>query len=111
MKWIKLTNSDAEWFSHGTVFRLPGKYPYADLVDFMVFEPSEPDRGQGLMVSSGYKAGLILVLLPKESSIKEAQSYRSIEKNWLIANWSRWVYPECDVSEVYVSEGYNAKPI
>ncbi|OED47515.1 hypothetical protein ACH42_02875 [Endozoicomonas sp. (ex Bugula neritina AB1)] len=108
---MKLIDSGANSFVRGTVFRLPGKFPYEDLVDFMVFEPSDPDRGQGLIVSSGYKAGLILVLLPKESSIKEGKYYLAIEKNWLITNWAHWVYPECDVSEVYVSEGYNANPI
>ncbi|KEQ11754.1 hypothetical protein GZ78_28635 [Endozoicomonas numazuensis] len=108
---MKLVDCNMDWFPHGTVFRLPGKYPYENLVDFMVYDPAITDRGQGLMVSSGYKAGLILVLLPKESSTKGDLYRHSIEKNWLIKNWSQWVYPECPVSEVYVSEGYNAEPI
>ena len=81
MNWIKLINCDKDSFPHGTVFRLTVKYPYENVIvfrltvkypyenviDFMVFEPSQESKGQGIMVSSGYKAGLILILLPKES--------------------------------------------
>ena len=102
MNWIKLINCDKDSFPHGTVFRLTVKYPYENVIDFMVFEPSQESKGQGLMVSSGYKAGLILILLPKESG------KLAIEKEWLINNWSHWVYPECDVSDVFVSDGYVA---
>jgi len=82
MKWVKLVDSEANAYPHGTIFRLRGKYPYEDTVDFMVFDPQVEDKNQSLIVSSGYKAGLILVHLPKESG------RLAIEKDWLVNNWA-----------------------
>lgn len=81
----------------GGVFRFPAKYPYEDIVDFMIFNPNEEGKGLGLITSSGYKAGLISVVLPVEAGEK------CICKDWLLKNWKKWVYPEC---EVYVSVNY-----
>ncbi|WP_268947880.1 Imm45 family immunity protein [Pseudomonas fulva] len=55
-----------EVFRRGTVFRAKGSYPYEEVVDFMVFETLDEDCRFGLMVTTGYKAGLPLVWLPRE---------------------------------------------
>ena len=108
MKWIKLIETEAPRFYRGMVFRLPGKYPYEVWVDFMIYiPPITQETGLGLMVISGYKRGNTLVILPHESTV---EGHKCIEKNWLIKNWENWVYPDCDVSEVYISEGYTANP-
>jgi len=107
MKWIRLVDSEEEYLPRGTVFRLPGEYPYEDVVDFMVFDPEQEGEGQGLIVTSGYKAGLILVILPKESA---GEGSRTLSRKWVVENWSHWIYPECDVSDVVVSCGY-PKPV
>ncbi|MGN8171864.1 Imm45 family immunity protein [Agrobacterium cavarae] len=49
----------------GNVLRLPAKYPYEERVDFIIFETRFDERRYGLMVSSGYKAGIPLVYLPR----------------------------------------------
>lgn len=89
--------------SRGSVFRVPGKYPYEEVVDFMVFETFDVQTPYGLMVTSGYKAGLTLVLLPRESLVEGG-----ISRNWVIENWREWVYPDCDVSDVCFLSGYKA---
>lgn len=98
----KLLDYTVEVFHRGSVFRARGKYPYEETVDFMVFETLEEDRRFGLMVTTGYKAGLRLVHLPAESN----EGTLGLSKEWVIANWAEWIYPDCDVSQVIVFEGY-----
>jgi len=105
MKWIKLIDSKKEHIGRGRVLRMPAQYPYEDFVDFMVFDPLENGYGMGLIVSSGYKAGLIAVLLPLESL--GSVSTGGIETKWLIENWADWGYMDCDVSQVCIAERYD----
>ncbi len=100
MTWCKLIDLPEDNIFRGAVLRFPAKYPYEDIVDFMVFDPSEDGKGMGLITSSGYKSGLICVVLPLESG------ERAISKSWLLDNWKYWVYPDCDVSEVFVIVNY-----
>ena len=74
----------------------------------MLFETQELDRPYGLIVSSGYKAGLFLVKLPAESISDEGHG---LSTEWVIANWSTWIYPECNVEDVYILDEYVATPI
>ena len=105
MQWARLIEDDREVLHRGVVLRLRGQWPYEDFVDFMVFDPLEEKHGMGLIVSSGHKAGLISLLLPIES---ETDGDRGIDRKWLVDNWAKWVYPECDVSDVFVTEHYRA---
>ena len=101
MQFVRLIDIEPEKkLPHGVVIRLLGKVPYEPLVDFMVVEGYDPDRGMSLMVSSGHKAGLTLVSLPKDAG------EFGIDTNWLKENWSHWVYPECSVENVWVCDGY-----
>lgn len=92
-----------EIISRGSVFRVPGKYPYEEVVDFMVFETFDVQAPYGLMVTSGYKAGLTLVLLPPESLVEGG-----VSRGWVIENWSKWIYPDSKVSDVCLLSGYRA---
>lgn len=85
----------------GSILRLPAVWPYESIVDFMIFDPLVERKGMGLIVSSGYKGGRILLYFPIESAIN-----RAISTRWLIDNWGDWVYPECKVEDVYVCDGY-----
>ena len=108
MDWVKLIDCKGKSFFRGTVFRLPGKHPYEEWVDFIAYDPFIDNKGLALMVSSGYKGGLPLVVLPNESKIP---GEHSIAREWLVKNWSYWIYPDCDVSEIYISKGYTATPL
>lgn len=103
---IKLLESKGGSIWRGNIFRVRGKYPYEELVDFMVFETQSDDRPYGLIVTSGYKAGLVLVYLPKESSSVEG----GVDKEWIASNWNKWIYPDCNVSDVYLLDGYEVTP-
>lgn len=101
---IRLVDLPSATIWHGNVFRVLGKYPYEQYVDFMVFETKSESRSHGLIVASGYKAGLILVYLPVESSSVEG----GVDREWVVSNWDKWIYPDCDVSDVYFIERYEA---
>ena len=104
---VKLVDSRDACIWHGNILRVRGKYPYEEFVDFMVFETLSEDRPHGLIVTSGYKAGLILVYLPKESSSLDG----GVDREWVVSNWDKWIYPDCNVSDVYLIDKYEAAPI
>lgn len=103
MKWTKLIEHTQKHIGRGRVLRMPSAWPYEDFVDFMVYDPAEVGRGMGLIVTSGNKAGLRLVRLPEES---QGDAFGAIETKWIIKNWAEWVYPECDVADVYIADNY-----
>lgn len=100
-KWQKLIEFKQDTIRLGAVLRLPAQYPYESVVEFMVFEPNDSCYGLGLMVRSGYKAGLTLVILPLES---QPTNQRGLSTQWLITNWQKWVYPNCPVKQVWLNE-------
>ena len=104
--WTRLIDLNQKSIGRGVVLRIPATYPYESVVDFIVFDPSESDRGLGLLVATGHKAGLVRVLLPKESEGRE--NSRGIETQWLVENWKNWVYPESEVFDVFYSDHYPA---
>ncbi|QBX81026.1 Imm45 family immunity protein [Citrobacter tructae] len=102
---MKLIDYKNKSIKRGTIFRLPAVWPYEKWVDFMVIDLFET---HGLVVSSGHKAGLILISLPIESASIEG---RALSTEWVITNWAKWIYPECNVEDVYILNGYVATPI
>lgn len=69
----------------------------------MVFETLERKTPYGLMVTSGYKAGLVLLIFPGESLVEGG-----VGLQWVKRNWKEWVYADCEVSDVYLMDGYEA---
>lgn len=107
MEWQYLKtmrNSDA--ISHGAVFRVKGKWPYESLVDFMLIDMPDENTKHALIVSTGKKAGLILVRLPVEAESSEGNA---LSKEWILQNWARWIYPECLVEEVLFLPRYDVE--
>jgi len=105
---MKLIDRKEKSISRGSIFRLPAVWPYEAFVDFMVFETQDDERPYGLIVSSGYKAGLFLVKLPMESVSNEGNG---LSTEWIVNNWANWVYPECNVEDVYIIEQYVATSV
>ncbi len=79
----------------GDILRLPENYdlgPESGPVDLLVFHPRDDEAGLGLMVVSGYKAGLVYAVLPRASGPAGAISIA-----WLKENWDKWFcYPYDD---------------
>ncbi|MFF7707585.1 Imm45 family immunity protein [Pseudomonas sp. NPDC007930] len=104
MKRIRLQEFPEDVIPRGSLLRVQGAYPYEKSVDFMLFDSNDQESPTGLMVTTGYKAGLTLVLLPKEA----APFPGALSKAWLVKNWDFWVYPECQLSNVLLIFGYDA---
>lgn len=103
--WTKLRNYKREVLSRGTILRMRGEYPYENVVDFMVFDPCEPRRGLGLLVVTGYKAGLMVCTFPADTGTEKYPC--CLSKQWWIDNWDKWGL-ECDIDTIYVADNYLA---
>lgn len=102
--WKKICNTNADdIFWIGTVFRLNAKYPYEKIVDFMLVQYPDAESGFALIVTSGHKSGLMVVVLPVESLYKS--DAHVISAKWLMENWKKWVYEE-GPEGVYYTNGY-----
>ena len=88
MRLLTDLRGDSLW--RGDIIRLVHNYdlgPGSEPVDLMVYDPRDDEAGLGLIVLSGYKAGLTLCILPRESMSKET---RSLETGWLLDHWDEW---------------------
>ncbi|WP_107178656.1 Imm45 family immunity protein [Paracidovorax avenae] len=75
-----------------------------DRLDFMVIELHHKDELRyALLNVTGYKAGLIYVILPKDSQPSNQEGY-AIDKDWLLSNWSKWGYFNCPIEKVQIIE-------
>ena len=86
----RLTDIRGESLWRGDIVRLVHNYdlgPGSEPVDLMVYDPGGENDGLGLIVVSGYKAGLTLSILPAESLGKEK---RSLSVAWLLDHWDEW---------------------
>jgi len=74
----------------GDIVRLGDNYdlgPGSGPVDLLVFDPNDGDAGVGLMVASGYKAGLVFAILPRDSRLAGGLA---LSRTWLVENWDKW---------------------
>ncbi|WP_208910001.1 Imm45 family immunity protein [Paracidovorax avenae] len=73
-------------------------------LDLMVIELHHKDeRRYALLNLTGYKAGLIYAILPKDSQPSNEEGY-AIDKDWLISNWSKWGYFNYPIEKVQIIE-------
>ena len=99
MNHTRLLDIEKLAFGRGWIFRCnKAAYPYESKVEFILSEEADSPSGLAFMVISGYKAGCTLVHLPKEALIPK----EGIGKQWLIDNWSYWIYPECPIEDILI---------
>ena len=106
MKWKSLASLKNVPLSHGAIVRTPGEWPHEKVVDLLVFDAQQYGSGMGLMVDSGYKSGLVLVILPADSNFGKGGALSS---DWLRKNWRKWVY-RSNPSSVMVCTRGRPKP-
>jgi len=105
MQWRNLIDWEEEKLWRGAVFRLPDtEWPHETPVDLMLIETPSSPSGFSLIVSTGYKAGLTLVALPK--SAKARGKVHAISRKWLMRNWDKKIYPPCPIEHVLLIPNY-----
>jgi hypothetical protein len=102
--WSLLDNNTDDHLWLGTVFRMPGLYPFEEIVDFMLITDSSSESGFSLICTTGYKAGHFECALPKEALASGPA--HAIDRTWLIQHWLSHIYPDTDVSKICICNGY-----
>ena len=102
--WILLKDHTDDSLWRGAVFRMPAMYPFEEIVDFMLINDVASESGFSLICATGYKAGLHEGALPKEALA--LGQVHAIDRNWLLKNWLSHIYPDTEVSKIYVCTGY-----
>ena len=102
-EWTRLSDvNEGVNFKRGTIFRFRGRYPYEDIVDFMLIAPQPEDQRMGIVVTTGYSAGSIVVYPPAES---RPGNLESMKASWLKQNWTNWIKADSRREEVMVLDG------
>ncbi|MGY3060280.1 hypothetical protein ACVWZD_004525 [Streptomyces sp. TE3672] len=103
MTWILLSEHPEE-ISRGAVLQLPARWPYEETVEFMLAElPPGSDGRMGLIVTTGYKAGLWVMSLPDEAFVAERPW--ALSAAWLRDNWTARIYSGTDPEKILVRTG------
>src|SRR5215218_8764746 len=102
--WEALDAATDKVIYHGAVFRLlKAVWPHETPVDLLVVEDRDSPSGFALVVATGYKAGLTFIKLPAQAV---ASGVQGLDRSWVVANWSQWVYPECPTEAVLLTRHY-----
>ena len=96
---MKLIDHKREELWRGTILRFKGKYPFEEIVDFMLVDIPCVESSFAVVCISGYHAGETECYLPKEA---KNVSTHSISRSWLIKNWNKWIYPDCPIQDVLI---------
>ncbi|WEV49311.1 Imm45 family immunity protein [Acinetobacter sp. ESL0695] len=97
--WVKLTELAGKSFIKGTLLKFSAKYPFESEVVMMICQ--SPDKsGLCLMTITGYKAGKNCY-----QKLPDSEVYEDVSAIWLTENWHKWIYPECNVKDVWVHRG------
>ena len=92
-------------FTRGAVFRcLPEPGAKTGRFDLLLVEQAEAPSGLALLVTTGYKAGLVFQALPREALDAEVE-YPAVPTAWLREQWATWIQ-EHGADGVLVSTGY-----
>lgn len=87
--------------TYGNILRIPAVYPYEEFIELIVSEFDKKKKELCLIILSGRRAGLILVIPPEESLVPY-QNGLGILIKWLSENWNKWVYQDSCFSDVLV---------
>lgn len=83
---------------------ITGNWYLDDRVEFIVFGVASGGVDLiGLAVISGNKSGLVYLILPEDAC---AANGRGIKREWLIENWTKWIYPDGDVKNGYIRKKF-----
>lgn len=108
-----LEEYESELLWSGDIFRVfirdkSENYYIEQVVDFIIFETMDTERSLGLLSISGYKAGKIAFIFPKEA-FKKDMIY-SLDKNWIEKNIYDYLYLNKECDKVFISKNDSILP-
>ena len=108
-----LEEYESELLWSGDIFRVfirdkSENYYIDQVVDFIIFETMDTERSLGLLSISGYKAGKIEFIFPKEAFKK--YSIYSLDKKWVEKNIYDYLYINKECDKVFVSKNDSILP-
>jgi hypothetical protein len=103
MIWKKIVSKQESSIFRGTLLKFPASYPFESEVVMMLCELRIGDRQYGLVTITGYNAGINpFVAFPNECMLDDKSI--AFSRDWLIQNWTKWVWPEGDINDVLFCE-------
>jgi hypothetical protein len=109
MKWQRLIDLKDDYIKVGTFFKFhPCDFFAGERVIEVIMCPSSSDYAAfEFFVTAGYESGTRLTFVP----IDMAEKCDHLKKSWLIENWYRYMYPESNLSDVYVGRKSSIKTL
>ena len=98
-QWIRLVDFTNEELFRGDLIRFPSKYPFETEVVMMIAE-SPSKSGLCLITITGYKAGINCF-----QEFPSPEIEMQVPAMWLIKNWNKWIYTDCQVEDVMIRRG------
>jgi hypothetical protein len=108
MSWEKLTDSSFVALPRGYLLKFPASAPFESEVVMMICGHPEGGRrlaSVALISITGYCAGINPYVEFPSTAIEEEAG---ISRKWLIENWTKWVWPKGNVSDVLVRKELDA---
>jgi hypothetical protein len=101
--WRKLIEFSKTNVERGALLRFPAGDSFEEHAVMMVCEAPGDSERTGLMTISGYKPGTnCYVVFPGDAETNP------LPTKWLVNNWSHWVWPLGDVTQVQIREPLRA---
>ncbi|MDY7575716.1 Imm45 family immunity protein [Actimicrobium sp. CCI2.3] len=109
MNWIKLVDFEDEYLKIGTFLKFhPCDFFAGERVIEVIMCPSSSNYAAfEFFVTAGHESGKRLSFVP----IVKVDKCDYLEKSWLLENWYRYIYPESNLSDVYVGRQSSIKKL
>lgn len=98
---MRLVDYKEEELYRGTTFRFHATYSFEEIVEFMLINYPNSESGYAIICISGYCAGHVERVLPKEALCKNGVN---VSTRWLVNNWNKEITPNTIVEEIYLIE-------
>ncbi len=102
--FVNINNYGERAFYPGNVLRFPAMLPYESVIEMMFFDCQDKTYPYGLIVTTGYRAGLIFRRFSSEALL---EGVHAVSTDWVRKNWGK-IYEGCNINCVMVADNYTA---
>lgn len=108
--WIQIDKYSKKEIFRGSYFLFATQYPFEEKIIMMLCQNKLDENYPFFLITiTGGKAGIFpYCVLPKECLNKDSIS---VNKDWLINNWNKWINEETDLSNLYIKDNLDISEI